>query len=135
LIITFRANSEFKVRFLRASQGFLHIALQLGNTARPQLNGPRLTFSYEFPSKIEKSAIEAVTLNNQKFDKEFHGPWAFFRFLDDSETNETENGLLIVRTDLPVGWDYIPDAEFTVDGLKNWLYIRSAFRCPNFEDL
>ncbi|GAA6170248.1 hypothetical protein [Sessilibacter corallicola] len=123
------AKRQVSIKTKQSPEGYQHISLKLNGNVGPQITGPRLLYNVEFPLDGASISLAAKLNGSEETERFYSGPWAFLRFLDESEVIESSQNSMTVATPLSTG-DTNHSIEYTVNHLSRWESIRNAFFCP-----
>ncbi|MCE2029551.1 hypothetical protein [Sessilibacter corallicola] len=123
------AKRQVSIKTKQSPEGYQYISLKFNGNVGPQITGPRLLYNVELPLDGASISLVAKSNSNDENERFYSGPWAFLRFLDESEVIESSQNSMTVATPLSTG-DTNHSIEYTVNHLSQWESIRNAFFCP-----
>ncbi len=123
------AKRQVSIKTKQSPEGCQHISLKLNGNVGPQITGPRLLYDVEFPLDGASISLAKKLNGSEETERFYSGPWAFLRFLDESEIVESSQNSITVATPLS-SEDTNHSIKYTINHLSQWQSIRNTFFCP-----
>ncbi len=123
------AKRQVSIKTKQSSEGYQYISLKFNGNTGPQITGPKLLYNMEFPQEGASISLATKLNGGEETERFYSGPWAFLRFLDESEIIESSQDSMTISTPLSTE-DTNHSIKYTVNHLSQWESIRNAFFCP-----